>query len=136
MSIVIAYQLVLCHLLLCLVGVFRAELLDLPFEIELADVGAWVVHYPLDAEGNTTALSELTVLAPRESMAGGEAKAASNTTPPPGTPSVPYGDSDTITVFDSSDGKLNAVWELGRWTILTTSLDVKPTRTRGSVTTA
>lgn len=85
-----------------------AELLGLPVPIELTDVGAWVVHYPLDVpeanfNGDSSSIQDAT----------GSASAL-----------LPYGEADTITAFVSSDDKLNAVWELGRWTILTTSLDV------------
>ena len=85
-----------------------AELSGLPVPIELADVGAWVVHYPLDVA---------------EAHFGG---AGSNIEDATASASslLPYGEADTITAFASSDDKLNAVWELGRWTILTTSLDV------------
>ena len=116
-----------------------AELLELPAPIALADVGAWVVHYPLDDEKNTTALAEpaappnprdprdprdtFDAFTGRNAFAEGGVDAAAAPTPP-GTPAVPYGDTDAITAFASSDAKLNAVWELGRWTILTTSLDV------------
>lgn len=87
-----------------------AELVEMPTPIDLVDVGAWVVHYPLDiAEAQQTEY-------------GVEQSTFEDVTGLVST--LPYGDADTITSFVSSDDKLNAVWELGRWTILTTSLDV------------
>lgn len=85
-----------------------AELSGLPVPIELADVGAWVVHYPLDVA---------------EAHFGGAGSSIEDATASASS-LLPYGEADTITAFASSDDKLNAVWELGRWTILTTSLDV------------
>jgi hypothetical protein len=99
-----------------------AELLELPFPIELRDVGAWVVHYPLDEpelepelelDGTVVANRELTQPALDLAASGGVAAEAA---PVPSPPLLPYAEKDTITSFDSSDSKLNAVWELGKGT--------------------
>ena len=105
-----------------------AELLELPFPIELSDIGAWVVHYPLDEpepepepepelelelDGTVVANRELTQPALGLAASSGVAAEASPVLSP--SP-VPYGEKDTITSFDSSDSKLNAVWELGKET--------------------
>ena len=87
-----------------------AELIGLPTQIDVVDVGAWVVHYPLD-------IAEAKI-----SQFGTQQSTFEDVTAPGSN--LPYGDAGTITSFVSNNEKLNAVWELGRWTILTTSLDV------------
>jgi hypothetical protein len=101
-----------------------AELLELPAPIRPTDVGAWVVHYPLDVPESGSAAAAAAVAQHPDAGASSQPAPSPPADDPPGTPSVPYGERDTITAFRSSDEGLNAVWGLGRWTILTTSLDV------------
>ena len=83
-------------------------------------VSSWVVRYPVTATPSTLTLPLDTDTNPL--------KLPTNTnplTPPTDTsPLTPPTDTDTLTHFNSSSPHLNAVYSLGRYTILATSLDV------------
>jgi hypothetical protein len=82
------------------------ELVMVPVTVTLADVGAWVVRYPIGDAG----------LASNAAAAAAAAAARDK-----GQRVHPQ---SLLTTFSSSSQDLNAVYELGRYTIVATSLDI------------